>query len=215
MILEKLAEIGLLRADWSGIFLLGGVMAFFIVIAIYVASHRKGRSAIVWAGIASAAQLLAIIVPLSIAALTGIVDPRDLAVEGSSIDFSTFRLFAEMSVVAGVSTLGVLSFLTQTKWKTCPACSARVPWRAKTCPACATILASNAQTRSQGRAEPGDQPRLTARTIHLPPELDEKLKHLASPKGSRRKTTEDAAVSKYIRQLLEQFDAEARRAKKD
>jgi len=213
MILEKLAEISLLRVDWSGIFLLGGVMVLLIVIAIYVASRRKGRSAIVWAAIASAAQLLAIIVPLSIAALTGIVDPRELAAVGSSIDFSTFRLFAEMSVVAGVSTLGVLSFLTQTRWKTCPACSARVPWRAKTCPACATSLASGAQTR--GRPEPGDQPRLTARTIHLPPELDEKLKHLATPKGSRRKTTEDAAVSKYIRKLLEQFDAEARRAERD
>jgi hypothetical protein len=213
MILEKLAEFGLLRPDWSGVFLLGGVMAFFILIAIYVASRRKGRSAIVWAAIASAAQLLAIIVPLSIAVLTGLVDPREFAAEGSSIDFSTFRLFAEMSVVAGVSTLGVLSFLTQTRWKTCPACSARVPWRAKTCPACATSLLPGGQISH--RPEPGDQPRLTARTIHLPPELDAKLKHLAKPKGSQSKTTEDAAVSKYIRQLLEQFDAEARRAEKD
>jgi len=203
MLLQKLAEMGIVRPDWSGVLLLGGVMMFFIGMSVYVASSHKGRSAIVWAAIASAAQLVAIVVPLTIATLTGIVDPRDFTALGSSIDFSTFRLFAEMSVVAGISTLGVLSFLTQTKWKTCPACSAHVPWRARSCPACATSLGA------------GDHPRLTARTIHLPPELDEKLKGLATPKGSRRKTTEDAAVSKYIRQLLEQFDAEARNAKND
>jgi ribosomal protein L40E len=213
LIFEKLAEIGLLRPDWAGVFLLGSVMLLFIVIAVYVASRIKGRSALVWVAISSTAQFAAIIVPLTIAALTGILDPSELGAGGPSLNFTTFRLFAEMSVVAGVSTLGVLSFLTQTRWKTCPACSAHVPWRAKTCPACATSLTVGGKTNSRRAA--GDQPRLTARTIHLPLELDKKLKRLAMPKGSRRKTTENAAVSQYIRQLLQQFDAEARRAEKD
>ena len=209
LIAEKLAEFGLLQPDWEGLLLLAAVMLVFILLAAFVASHFKGRSILVWAGISTLAQTLAIIVPLSIAALTGLVDPSDMRTTGSAIDFATFRLFAEMSVVVGITTLIVLSFLTQTKWKTCPACTARAPWRAKTCPACGSVLPAGVQTT--GRREPGAQHRLRARTIHLPPELDAKLSRLASPKGARSKDTEDAAVSKYIRQLLEQFEAEARR----
>ncbi len=213
LIAEKLAELGLLQPNWEGLLLLASVMLVFVLLSAFVASHFKGRSILLWAGIAALAQTLAIIVPLSIAALTGLVDPGDLTPKSSIIDFATFRLFAEMSVVVGVTTLIVLSFLTQTKWKICPACNARAPWRAKTCPACATQLPSGQETES--RLEPGEQPRLRARTIHIPPELDAKLIQLSAPKGMRGKTTEDAAVSKYIRQLLEQFDAEAERKDQD
>jgi hypothetical protein len=210
LIAEKLAEFGVLRPDWDGLLLLASVMLVFIALAAFVASHFKGRSIVVWLGISAVAQTLAIAVPLAIAALTGILDPADLRSAGAAIDFTTFRLFAEMSVVVGITTLIVLSFLTQTKWKTCPACSTRAPWRAKTCPACASPLPAGVQTT--GRREPGAHPRLRARTIHLPPELDAKLSRLASPTGARSKNTDDAAVSKYIRQLLEQFEAEARRS---
>ncbi len=213
MIAEKLAEFGLLRPDWEGVLLLASVMLVFILLAGFVARHFKGRSLLVWLGISIAAQTLAIAIPLTIAALTGILDPADLDTQGGAIDFATFRLFAEMSVVVGITTLLVLSFLTQTKWKTCPACSARAPWRAKTCPACASPIPSGVSMLD--RREPGEQPQLRARTIHIPPELDAKLLRLASPKGTRTKNTEDAAVSKYIRQLLEQFEAEARRNDKD
>lgn len=209
LIAEKLAEFGVLRPDWDGLLLLASVMVVFIVLSAFIASHFKGRSILVWLSISTIAQLLAIAVPLAIAALTGILDPADLRSTGAAIDFTTFRLFAEMSVVAGITTLIVLSFLTQTKWKSCPACAARAPWRAKTCPACASALPAGVQTT--GRREPGVRPRLRARTIHLPPELDAKLTRLASPNGTRGRNTEDAAVSKYIRQLLEQFEAEARR----
>ncbi len=209
LIAEKLAEFGVLRPDWDGLLLLTTVMLVFILLAAFVASHFKGRSIFVWLGISAVAQTLAIAVPLAIAALTGILDPADLRSTGAAIDFTTFRLFAEMSVVVGITTLIVLSFLTQTKWKTCPACSARAPWRAKTCPACASPLPVGVQTTMHH--DVGAQPRLRARTIHLPPELDAKLSRLASPKGTRSKNTDDAAVSKYIRQLLEQFEAEARR----
>ncbi len=210
---EKLAELGVLRPDWDGLLLLVSVMLIFIILSAFVASHFKGRSFVIWLGISAVAQMLAIAVPLVIAALTGIVDPADLQSTGAAIDFTTFRLFAEMSVVVGITTLFVLSLLTQTKWKTCAACSARAPWRAKTCPACASLLPSGIQTTD--RREPGAQPRLRARTIHLPPELDAKLLHLASPKGARSKNTDDAAVSKYIRQLLAQFEAEAKRTENE
>lgn len=189
--------------------MLAGVMLVFILLAAFVARHFKGRSLLVWLGISTLAQMLAIVVPLIIAALTGILDPADLRPAGSAIDFATFRLFAEMSVVVGISTLIVLSFLTQTKWKTCPACAIRTPWRARACPACGTALPPGAQTVA--RREPGQKPRLRARTIHVSPELDAKIKQLAMPKGFRSKTTEDAAVSKYIRQLLEQADEDTRR----
>lgn len=211
LIAEKLAEYGVLRPDWDGLLLLGSVALIFIFLSAFVASHFKGRSVLVWLGIAAVAQALAIAVPLTVVTLTGIVDPADLTSTGAAIDFTTFRLFAEMSVVVGITTLIVLSFLTQTKWKTCPACSAKAPWRAKTCPACASPLPVGVQTTE--RRGPGEQPRLRARTIHLPPELDAKLSRLASPKGMHGRTTEDAAISKYIRQLLEQFEAEAQRAK--
>ncbi len=213
LIAEKLAEFGLLQPDWNGVLLLICVMLIFIALSAFVARHFKGRSTLVWLLISTVAQLLAIAVPLAIAALTGIIDPQEMGATGSAVDFTTFRLFAEMSVVVGMTTLIVLSFLTQTKWKACPACSARAPWRAKTCPACASALPAG--TLSSFRRAPGDQPRLRARTIHLTLELDEKLRRLANPKGARRKTTEDAAVSKYIRNLLEQFDAEARRNSRD
>jgi hypothetical protein len=209
LIAEKLAEFGVLRPDWDGLLLLASVMLVFIVLAAFVASYFKGRSLFLWLGISAAAQTLAIAVPLAVAALTGILDPADLRSTGVAIDFTTFQLFAEMSVVVGITTLVVLSFLTQTKWKNCPACTARAPWRAKTCPACASALPVGIQTT--GRHDPGAKPRLRARTIHLPPELDAKLSRLASPKGARSRDTEDAAVSKYVRQLLEQFDAEAKR----
>ncbi len=213
LIAEKLTEIGLLQPNWEGLLLLASVMLVFVLLAAFVASHVKGRSLLVWAGISALAQTLAIIVPLTIAALTGLVEPSELSPSGSIIDFATFRLFAEMSVVVGVTTLIVLSFLTQTKWKTCPACSARVPWRAKSCPACASALPRDQETTH--RLEPGEQPRLRARTIHIPPELDAKLVRLAAPKGARGQTNVDAAVSKYIRHLLEQFDSEAKRTDQD
>lgn len=209
LIAEKLAEFGLLRPDWDGLLLLGSVMLIFIALSAFVAGHFKGRSILVWLGIATGAQALAIAVPLAVVALTGIVDPSDMSSTGQAIDFTTFRLFAEMSVVVGITTLIVLSFLTQTKWKTCPACATKAPWRAKVCPACASPLPRGTQTTA--RRDPGEQPRLRARTIHLPPELDAKLSRLASSKGARERTTEDAAISKYIRQLLEQFDAESKR----
>eukprot|EP00439_Symbiodinium_sp_Y106_P089431 s1_g1967.t1 len=188
-------------------------MFVFVLLAAFVASYFKGRSFLVWAGISTLAQTLAIIVPLCIAALTGLVEPGDLSPSGSIIDFATFRLFAEMSVVVGVTTLIVLSFLTQTKWKTCPACNARAPWRAKSCPACASTLPRDRD--KPGRLEPGEQPRLRARTVHIPPELDAKLVRLATPKAAGKQTNVDAAVSKYIRQLLEQFDSEAERKDQD
>ncbi len=213
LIAEKLAVIGLLQPNWEGVALLATVILVFVMLVAFVARGVKGRSFLVWAGIAALAQALAIIVPLIIAALTGLVEPSDLSPSGSVIDFATFRLFAEMSVVVGITTLIVLSFLTQTKWKTCPACNARAPWNAKSCPACASEFPSS--HRAKKRMEPGEQPRLTARTIHIPPELDAKLISLAAPKGRRGKTTVDAAVSRYIRQLLEQFDSESRRKDQD
>lgn len=213
LIAEKLTEIGLLQPNWEGLLLLASVMLVFVLLSALVARQFKGRSLLVWAGISAVAQTLAIIVPLTIAALTGLVEPSDLRPSGAIIDFATFRLFAEMSVVVGITTLIVLSFLTQTKWKTCPACNARAPWRAKSCPACGTQLPSGKET--EGRLEPGEQPRLRARTIHIPPELDAKLIRLAAPKSLRGKATEDAAVSKYIRQLLEQFESETQHKDQD
>jgi len=102
------------------------------------------------------------------------------------------------------STLCVLGFLTQTKWKICPACDARIPWRAKTCPECASSQTISPATRA--KLKPGAYPRLKARTIHLPVELDKKLRRIARPLKKRLSMTEEAAMSQYIRKLIERFD---------
>lgn len=188
----------------AGLALLGAVIAGFVVLAGYFAAHYKGRSAIIWSAIAAGSQFVALALPISIVALTGLADLNDLVLTSGGSTLSTFRLFAEMSVVAGFTTLGVLSFLTQTKWKQCPACEARIPWRAKTCPECASSQTVSPATRA--KLELGAYPRLKARTIHLPVELDEQLKRIAHPLRKRFSMTEQAAVSQFIRKLFERYD---------
>ncbi len=193
--------------DWpemAGLSLLATAIGFFVVLTGYFADRYKGRSAIIWAAIAAGAQGVALMLPVTIIALTGLADPRDLILTANGPALSTFRLFAEMSVVAGFSTLCVLGFLTQTKWKICPACDARIPWRAKTCPECASSQTISPATRA--KLKPGAYPRLKARTIHLPVELDKKLRRIARPLKKRLSMTEEAAMSQYIRKLIERFD---------
>jgi len=204
VVAQKMAEFGLDRPEMAGLALLGAVITCFILLAGYFAAHYKGRSAIIWSAIAAGAQFVALVLPISVIALTGLADPHDLVLAGSGSALSTFRLFAEMSVVAGFTTLGVLSFLTQTKWKQCPACDARIPWRSKTCPACASSQTVSPKTRA--KLEPGAYPRLKARTIHLPVELDDQLRRVARPLRKRFSMTEEAAVSQFVRKLVERFD---------
>ena len=202
-----MAEFGLNWPELAGITLLASVLVTFILLVVFTAAHYKGRSIIAWAFIAIAAQSVALLLPITIIGLTGLADPRDFVLTGDDRpDFSTFRLFAEMSVVAGLTTLAVLSFLTQTKWKQCPACEAEIPWRAKTCPKCASSQTLSPATSS--KLEPGAYPRLKARTIHLPVELDDQLKRIAHPLKKRLSMTEDAAVSQYIRKLVECHDGD-------
>jgi len=201
---QKLTEFGVDRPEIAGLALLTAVILAFILLAGYFAAHFKGRSAVIWSAIAAGAQFVALVLPISVIALTGLADPHDLVLVSSGSALSTFRLFAEMSVVAGFTTLGVLSFLTQTKWKQCPACDARIPWRIKTCPACASSQTVSPKTRA--KMEPGAYPRLKARTIHLPVELDDQLRRVARPLRKRFSMTEDAAVSQFIRKLVERFD---------
>ena len=198
-----LAEFGLNWSELAGITLLATVFVTFVLLVAFCASYYKGRSSIAWGLIAIAAQSVALLLPITIIGLTGLADPRDFVLAGDRPDFSTFRLFAEMSVVAGLTTLAVLSFLTQTKWKQCPACDAEIPWRAKTCPKCASSQTLSPATSS--KLEPGAYPRLRARTIHLPVELDNQLKHIAHPLKKRLSMTEDAAVSQYVRHVLEEL----------
>lgn len=201
-----MAEFGLNWPEIAGVVLLGAVFFTFILAAGFVAATLKGRSILAWGMIAAGAQIVAILLPITIIALTGLADPRDFLTTDGRPDFSTFRLFAEMSVVAGFTTLAVLSFVSQTKWKICQACEAHIPWRDETCPRCAS---SQTLVPSQNaKMEPGAYPRLTARTIHLPVELDEHLKQSAMPLKKRGRMTEEAAVSQYIRHLLEELDAQ-------
>jgi hypothetical protein len=199
-----MAEFGLSWPEMAGAILLGTVFVTLILVVAFVAGHYKGRSSIAWGLIAAAAQIIALLLPVSIIALTGLADPREMLITDGRLEFSTLRLFAEMSVVAGITTLGVLGFLTQTKWKFCPACDAQIPWRAKTCPQCASSQTESPITTA--RLEPGAYPRLKARTIHLPVELDEQLKRTAHPLKKRLSMTEDAAISQYVRQLLEELN---------
>lgn len=201
-----MAEIGLSGTELAGASLLAGTILLFTLLSGTFAARYKGRSAIAWATIAVAAQAVALSLPVAIIGLTGLADPRDLITATNDTDFSTFRLFTEMSTVAGFTTIAVLSFLSQTKWKTCPACENRIPWRARTCPHCASSQTVSPVTTD--KLEPGSYPRLKSRTIHLPVELDLRLKKRALPIKKRFSMTEEAAVSQYVRDLLMRFDSE-------
>ncbi|MEQ9519781.1 MAG: hypothetical protein RLN89_10120 [Parvibaculum sp.] len=173
------------------------------------ANRVKGRRFSAWFAISAITQSAAIALPAALLILLGIINPADWLGETKAATFESFRLLAEMSVVAGCATLFVIAFLEQTRWKTCSACDNQVPWRATACPHCASSQTVIPEKR--GKMDPGAYPRLTSRVVHLPVELDRRLRDLAIPLRQKETLTEEAAVSRLVANILRHVEQEADR----
>lgn len=204
-LLETIKQNGLNDPLVLGSALLVLVILLFVAVTAFCAARYKGRSASAWAIISAFAQAVALGLPALVLSLSGMIDPREMALDDGAVAASTLRLFSEMSVVAGLSTLAVLGMQVQIKWKTCPACENRIRRRIRLCPHCGAQQPEKRKRRFK-RMEPGDYPRLLTRTIHLPHALDGRLMAAARHLSSNKALTEDAAVSQLVRKLIEQYD---------
>lgn len=204
---ENMAEIGQILADLGGLLFILAVIFLMSLAAGLVARKVKGRRFTTWFGISALTQLVAIVLPTSFLILLGIIDPANWFGATKAVTFESFRLLAEMSVVAGSATLLVIAFLEQTRWKTCHACQNQVPWAAQYCPHCAS--SQTITPRSKKKMAPGTYPRLASRTIHLPVELDRRLSQLTASMRKERRLSDEAAVSQFIRDILIRADAAA------
>ncbi len=195
-----MAEIGSLASEMGGVLLIIAVLLSMSVGAGVLAYRVKGRRFFAWFAISALTQGVALTLPVGLLILLGLVDPADWFSETRTITLESVRLLTEMMVVAGIATWLVISFLEQTRWKTCPACDSQVAWRAKTCPHCAS--SQTITPKNQGKMVPGAYPRLKSRTIHLPVELDRRLSQLTASMRKEGRLSDEAAVSQFVRDIL-------------
>lgn len=184
-------------------FLWLGLCALLVVfVAGLLARELKGRSAILWMLIASAVQVAVMLVPAMLILILVTDNPIVNINSVPELTASLLQLLAELSVGAGLLTLVFLALTPQRRWKICPACLNRSPWRATHCISCGSEQPPLGMKRR--KFEPGSYPRLKARMVFLPIDLDRRLSKATKlrRRGADKKLPEEAIASRLIEKVL-------------